>query len=154
MPGRLTWPAAALLWLAAAGALAAQETPNSPPRRLLPAETGCDTTAAPAADSVYDADSVDQPVEPVRLPVEDMPLRVREVLRGRSVFRFVVEPSGRIDRCSIALVDETSREWTGAVLEELRVARYRPARKAGRPVRQVVHQIFTYHSDGRLQRPR
>ena len=31
----------------------------------------------PAADSVYDAESVDQPVEPVRLPVEDMPLRVR-----------------------------------------------------------------------------
>ena len=31
----------------------------------------------PAADSVYDAESVDQPVEPVRLPGEDMPLRVR-----------------------------------------------------------------------------
>lgn len=77
MPGWLTWPAATLLWLAAAGPLAAQETPNAPPRRLLPTETGCDTTAAPAADSVYDADSVDQPVEPVRLPVEDMPLRVR-----------------------------------------------------------------------------
>jgi hypothetical protein len=62
----------------------------------------------------------------------------------------VVEWSGRIDGCSIVLMQETSRVWTDAVLRELRVARYRPARKGGRAVRQLVHQVFTYHSDGRL----
>ena len=40
------------------------------------------------------------------------------------------------------------------MLKELRVAHYEPGRKAGQPVRQVVYQVFTYHSDGRLQKPR
>ncbi len=143
----------ALLGLAVAGGLAAQE-PTAPARRLTPRETGCDSLHAPAAGPVYPADSVDRPVVARRLPIEDMPIRIREVLTGRSVFRFVVESSGRIDRCSIEVVEETSRAWTAAVLEELRMARYEPARRAGRPVRQLVYQIFTYHSDGRLQRPR
>jgi hypothetical protein len=63
--------------------------------------------------------------------------------------RFIVEPSGRIDRCSIVLVEESSPIWTEAVLKELRQARYRPARRGGENVSQVVYQIFTYHQDGR-----
>lgn len=102
----------ALLGLAVATGLAAQE-PNAPPRRLTPRETGCDSARSSAAGPVYPADSVDRPVVARRLPIEDMPIRIREVLTGRTVFRFVVEP-----------------------------------------VSQLVYQIFTYHSDGRLQRPR
>jgi hypothetical protein len=67
------------------------------PRSLSVAQTGCDTAQRVVPDSVYELDMVDQPVEPERLPIDDMPLRVREVLSGRSVFRFLVEPSGRID---------------------------------------------------------
>lgn len=119
-------------------------------RHLSPAETGCDTTRAVSSDTVYDVDSVDKPVEAERLPIEDMPFRMREVLTGRSVFRFIVEPSGRIERCSIALVEESAPEWTNAVLKELRRARYRPARREGRTVRQLVYQIFTYSQDGRF----
>jgi hypothetical protein len=59
-------------------------------------------------------------------------------------------PTGRIDRCSIELVEEAAPAWTDAVLKQLRSARYRPARLAGRPVRQRVYQIFTYHEDGRF----
>jgi len=61
------------------------------------------------------------------------------------------------DRCapvSVELIEESSQAWTEAVLEQLRMARYQPARKAGPPVRQLAYQVFTYHSDGWLQKPR
>lgn len=148
----IAWGGFLLLSVAVASRLPAQE--SGTPRTLSPAETGCDSARMATSDSVYEADSVDQPVEARRLPIEGMPVRVREVTTGRSVFRFVVEPSGRVDRCSITLLQETSRAWSDAVLRELRVARYRPARRSGRPVRQLVHQVFTYHSDGRLPPPR
>jgi Gram-negative bacterial TonB protein C-terminal len=137
------------LAFALAGPLAAQASDKAL-RRLSAAETGCDSLQRSAGDSVYDAEAVDQPVRARRLPIEALPFRAREVLSGRSVFRFIVEPSGRIDRCSIELVEETAPEWTAAVLKELRQARYQPARRQGEAVRQRVHQLFTYHNDGRL----
>ena len=127
---------------------------DSGPRRLTAAETLCDSTAPAAAEPVFAADSVDRPVEPRRLAIEDMPIRISEVTKGRSVFRFIVGPSGHIERCSIELVEETSRAWSEAVLKELRVAHYSPGRKGGTPVRQEVYQVFTYYSDGRMQKPR
>ena len=36
-----------------------------------------------------------------------MPFRAREVSAGGTVLRFIVEPSGKIDRCSIEVVEET-----------------------------------------------
>ncbi len=130
------------------------DTADGGPRRLTAAETYCDTTAPTPTEPVFESDSVDRPVQARRLAIEDMPIRISEVLKGRSVFRFIVGPSGRVEPCSIELVEETSRAWSDAVLKELRVARYEPGRKAGRPVRQVVYQVFNYHSDGRLQKPR
>lgn len=138
----------AVLSVSLAGSLWGQAV--DPPRRLSIAQTGCDTSQRASKDSVYESDTVDQPVQAERLPIKDMPLRVREVLAGRSVFRFVVEPSGRIDRCSIELVEESDQAWTETVLKELRQARYRPARRGGQKVRQRVYQIFTYNQDGRF----
>jgi hypothetical protein len=142
----------AVLIVALAGPLVGQET--GAPGQLSAAQTGCDTSQRIIPDSVYESDTVDEPVEAVRLPIEDMPLRMREVLSGRSVFRFVVEPSGRIDRCSIELIEESAPAWTAAVLKELRQARYRPARRDGQKVWQRVYQIFTYNQDGRFLRGR
>lgn len=123
-------------------------------RQLSAAQTGCDSTQRVVADTVYEWDTVDEPVEAVRLPIEDMPFRMQEILSGRSVFRFIVEPSGRIDRCSIELIEESDPRWTESVLKELRQARYRPARRGDRKVWQRVHQIFTYNQDGRFPRRR
>jgi hypothetical protein len=120
------------------------------PRRLSAAETGCDTLRPPVTDSVYEADAVDRPVRAPYVRVKSLPYRMREVRTGRTMLRFVVDSSGWVDRCSIVLVEESSPEWTAAVLPELRAARYDPARKDGRRVRQLVYQVFTYHSDGRL----
>jgi Gram-negative bacterial TonB protein C-terminal len=118
-------------------------------RRLSARETGCSASKPARTDSVYESSSVDTAVEAVRLPIDEMPMRVREVITGRSVLRFIVEPSGRIDRCSIELVEESSPIWTESVLKELRQARYRPARRGGETVSQLVYQIFTYHQDAR-----
>jgi hypothetical protein len=121
------------------------------PRRLSAKETGCSRDATAPTGPVFEADSVDQPVTPRRLVIDDMPFRAGEVLSGRSIFRFIVEPSGAVDRCSITLVEETAPRWTAAVVRELRHARYQPARRGGTAVRQWVYQTFTYHSDGRIQ---
>jgi hypothetical protein len=133
----------------AAGPVAAQGN-DSLPRRVFAGEPGCDSMSLSAIDSVFEADSVDQPVEAQRLPIDDLPFRAREVIDGRSTFRFIVEPSGKVNRCSIELLEETTPAWTAAVLRQLKNARYRAARLGGRPVRQMVYQLFTYHQDGRL----
>jgi hypothetical protein len=133
--------------LATPGRLLAQEPDK--PRQLSPVETGCDSLRQATADSVYEADAVDRPVRAPYLRVNWLPYRLRQVLTGHTMLRFVVDGSGWVDRCSIILVEESSPEWTAAVLAELRGARYEPARKGGRRVRQLVYQVFTYHSDGR-----
>lgn len=146
MPGTYSLRIIGVLGTALAGPAFGQA---GPPRQLSAAETGCDTSQRARGDSVYESASVDIPVEAERLPIDEMPMRVREVVSGRSVFRFIVGSSGRIDRCSIVLVEESSPLWTESVLKQLRQARYRPARRGGRPVSQLVYQIFTYHQDGR-----
>jgi uncharacterized protein YdhG (YjbR/CyaY superfamily) len=139
---------AAIAALLAAGPAVAQAN-DSLPRRLSAGDPSCDSLAPSAADSVFDAESVDQPVQAERLPLKDMPFRAREVIYGHSVLRFVVEPSGRIDRCSIELLEETAPAWTDAVVKQLRRAHYQPARRGGERVRQRVYQVFSYHQDGR-----
>jgi outer membrane biosynthesis protein TonB len=133
--------------LAPPAGLVAQE-PNRP-RPLSAVETGCDSLRQTSTDSVYEADAVDRPARAPYVRVKALPYRMREVLTGRTMVRFVVDRSGWVDRCSIVLVEESSAEWTTAVLTALRGARYEPARKGGRPVRQLMYQVFRYHSDGR-----
>jgi len=134
--------------LAAPRGLQAQEVDR--PRMLSATQTGCDASRPASAEPVYQADSVDRPVKAPYVKVPELPYRMREVLTGRTMLRFVVDSSGWVDRCTIALVEESSAEWTDAVVPEVRHARYEPARKDGKAVRQLVYQVFTYHSDGRL----
>lgn len=118
--------------------------------RPLPARlTGCDSSQVAPGDSVYEADAVDQPVRSRRLTIEWVPLRIGHVLRGHTALRFIVERSGKINRCSFTILEEAAPGWTDAVVRELRNARYQPAKRAGQTVRQWVYQLFTYHSDGR-----
>lgn len=137
----------AALWLGAVAALGAQEPTR--PRQLTAEETGCDSTRPVSTEPVYAADSVDRAARAPYVRVSELPFRMREVQTGRTMLQFVVDREGRVERCSIALVEESAPEWTAAVLPELRRARFDPARKDGRKVRQLVYQVFTYHSDGR-----
>ena len=145
LSGRVTGVIA--LWLGVVPALGAQQP--APPRQLSADETGCDSTRSATTEPVYRADSVDRAARAPYVRVTELPYRMREVQTGRTMLQFVVDAEGRVERCSIALVEESSPEWTAAVLPELRKARFDPARKDGRKVRQLVYQLFTYHSDGR-----
>jgi outer membrane biosynthesis protein TonB len=145
LSGRVVGVAA--LCLGVVAPLGAQEPAR--PRQLSAQETGCDSTRPAPSDPVYQADSVDRVARTPYVRVSELPFHMREVQTGRTMLQFVVDPEGRVERCSIALVEESSPEWTAAVLPELRQARFDPARKAGRKVRQLVYQVFTYHSDGR-----
>lgn len=147
MPLRDRVVGAIAVCLGAVASLDAQQT--APPRQLSPAETGCDSTTPAPTEPVYQADSVDRMARAPYVRVTELPYRMREVQTGRTMLRFVVDPEGRVERCSIALVEESAPEWTAAVLPELRKARFDPARKDGRKVRQLMYQVFTYHSDGR-----
>ncbi len=152
MPGTCRPLGMVLLSTAFAGPLSGQGPGALRP--LSAAQTGCDTAHRVVPDTVYESNMVDQAVVADRLPIKEMPLRIGQVLTGRAVFRFLVEPSGGIDRCSIELIEESAPAWTDAVLKELRRARYRPARRGGEKVWQRVYQVFTYHQDGRfLQGP-
>lgn len=133
--------------MASAGALSGQAPPE--PRHLSAAETGCDSLRPAPTDTVYEAEAVDRKVRAPYVQVKALPYRLREVLTGRTMLRFIVDPKGWVERCSIALVEESSAEWTARVLPELRGARYEPAQKGGRRVRQVVYQVFEFHTDGR-----
>jgi hypothetical protein len=135
------------LWLGVVAALDAQQP--APPRQLTADETGCDSTRPAGSEPVYHADSVDRAARAPYVRVSELPYRMREVQTGRTMLQFVVDAEGRVERCSIALVEESEPAWTAAVLPELRKARFDPARKDGRKVRQLVYQVFTYHSDGR-----
>jgi hypothetical protein len=119
------------------------------PRLLSAAETGCDSLHRVRLDSAYEADSVDRQVRAPYVRVTTLPYRMGEVRTGRTMLRFVVDSTGWVDRCTITLVEESSPDWTTAVLPAMKQARYEAARKDGRRVRQVVYQVFTYHSDGR-----
>jgi hypothetical protein len=135
------------LCLGFAATLGAQQP--APVHQLSAAETGCDSTRPAATEPVYRADSVDRAARAPYVRVSELPYHGRAVETGRTMLQFVVDAEGRVERCSIALVEESSPEWTSAVLPELRKARFDPARKDRRKVRQLVYQVFTYHSDGR-----
>src|SRR6478672_1390872 len=86
--------------LAAPRGLQAQEVDRA--RMLSATQTGCDASRPASTEPVYQADSVDRPVKAPYVKVPELPYRMREVLTGRTMLRFVVDSSGWVDRCTIA----------------------------------------------------
>jgi TonB family protein len=71
-----------------------------------------------------------------------------EILRlgvpQRAVVRFTVDTLGRVEPCSLALLEATHRLWGDAALRQARAARFYPARRGPRAVRQTVTMPFTF----------
>ena len=61
---------------------------------------------------------------------------------------FVVDERGLVDTSSFRVVESTDPAFTAAVRAALPTLRFRPARKGGRAVRQVVEQPFTFALSG------
>ncbi len=89
---------------------------------------------------------LDSPVRPIlhryspKYPDE---LR-RRGIEGQVSFQFVVDERGRTIPGSYRLVKFSHREFARAVLDELQITRFDPARVGGCPVKQIVQQSFEF----------
>jgi len=70
-------------------------------------------------------------------------------VEGSVLAEFVVDATGQVERETLNMVASTHPLFTAAVVRALRSARYSPALKDGKPVRQVIQQPFRF-----LQGPR
>lgn len=100
-----------------------------------------------ASLAVYTADQVDDAatVAPGNsIEVVYPPALFAEKLAGTVVAEFVVDGQGRVEPETFGVVSSTNRLFTEAVRKALETAVFTPATRAGRAVRQIVHQPFTF----------
>lgn len=67
---------------------------------------------------------------------------------GRVVAEFVVDTLGRVELAHFGIVSSTHPLFSGAVRESAVSARFSPAIRGGKRVRQLVRQPFDFHSTG------
>ena len=143
--------AAAAFWSALLVAVLAcrPRTPAAGPPEAAVCQTAVDVPAL-ANDSltrVYADTDVTQPVRLLftgrRVPPPDSSL-LRLGLPQHAVLRFIVDTLGRIEPCSLTLLETTHPLWGTAALHYARDWRFRPAKRGVRRVRQSVHQPFNF----------
>ena len=66
---------------------------------------------------------------------------------GRVVVEFVVEDNGVVNAESVALVSSTHPDFYAAVRTALLASRFTPAKRGGKPVRQVMILPFDFRPD-------
>ena len=100
-----------------------------------------------AAVQVYTADQVDDRarVDPSKhVEVEYPPALFAEHVPGQVIAEFVVDPTGHIELETFGVVSSTNRLFSDAVRRAVEEMLYAPAKLDGKPVRQLVHQPFTF----------
>jgi TonB family protein len=68
---------------------------------------------------------------------------------GQVIAQFVVNEKGRVDRNSFKVVSSTNTLFTDAVSRALPQMRFKPAKIGGKPVSQLVQQLFVFKLDDR-----
>jgi TonB family protein len=95
---------------------------------------------------VYTALQVDQMVERYAssaAPVYPAELEVRRI-EGQVVAAYVVDTVGRVDTTTIRVLGSDHPRFTESVRTALAEARFRPAKRGGHTVRQLVQQRFRF----------
>jgi len=100
-----------------------------------------------ASLSVFTADQVDRKVvldsaKPLEIPYP--PSLYAAHTRGTVVAEFVVDGEGRVEKETFGIVSSTHPLFADAVRRAVAGARFTPALKGGRAVRQLVHQPFEF----------
>ncbi len=97
-------------------------------------------------DRVYSVLQVDEMVEryahsaaPVYPP--ELSARGKE---GKVDAAYVVDTTGRVDTATIRVMQSDDSLFTASVITALGEARFRPAKRSGKPVRQLVEQRFSF----------
>jgi TonB family protein len=102
-------------------------------------------------EKVYSALQVDQMVE--RYASSAAPVYPPELSaqgkEGKVDATYVVDTAGRVDTTTIQVLQSDHPRFTESVRTALGEARFRPAKRAGQPVRQLVQQRFSF----KLARP-
>jgi TonB family protein len=115
------------------------------PQRAAPTKT--DLMRLVESMNVFSADQVERPAQVADADALklDYPAELFAKGVGGSVLaEFVVDTTGVIEPETIAVVSSTDPLFSVAVLKSLPKVRYIPAMKAGRAVRQVVHQPYRF----------
>lgn len=68
-------------------------------------------------------------------------------LEGRVVFRFVVDTLGRVESEDMVVIEAANAGFIRAARRAVAKCRYRPAERAGRPVRSLVQQGVGFRRD-------
>ena len=97
-------------------------------------------------DSVYSVLQVDQMVERYEgsaAPIYPDDLRAKGV-EGMVQATYVVDTTGRVDTTTIQVSQSNDPRFTRSVVTALGEMRFRPARRSGKTVRQLVEQRFKF----------
>ncbi len=120
----------------------AQETPE-------PDASAATNLAAGGAPGAFNSFEVD--IEVVAIASTVRP-QYPEMLRsagkeGQVIAQFVVNEKGRADRKTFKVVSSTHTQFSDAVSRALPQMRFKPARIGGKPVSQLVQQLFVFKLD-------
>jgi TonB family protein len=126
-----------LLWTRGSDTDVPHQTINSP----------TEIEAMVASLSVFTADQVDRKValdaaKPLEIPYP--PSLFAAHTRGNVVAEFVVDSAGRVEPGTLGIVSSTHPLFSDAVRRAVSAAVFMPALRAGKPVRQLVHQPFEF----------
>lgn len=141
------------------GVVALWTRQGEPRARRRPTQEDADALdALVTAGRVFTADQVDAPAIPrpgaEPAPVYPDSLRTARA-SGRVVAEFVVDETGVVDESTLGVVSATHLAFADAVRAALPGARFTPAVRHGRPVRQVVHLpvFFDLEAGARVDTP-
>jgi TonB family protein len=95
------------------------------------------------AFSVLDVDETVERYEESAAPVYPQDL-IATGTEGQVQAIYVVDTTGRVDTTTIEVVQSDDPRFTESVRTALGGARFRPARRGGKPVRQLVQQRFRF----------
>ena len=143
LPGRGAPPKDGFATVAVGGGVRGKETGTeaAPPAVAAASDSG-ESNSSP----VYLAAELDTPVE--RDPASAGPaypeeLRMKNV-EGAVVAEWIVDTTGRADSTSFRVIESTHPLFTRAVRDVLPGMNFRPAELMGKPVRQLVRQLFKF----------
>ncbi len=102
-----------------------------------------------AGKEAYDVLEVETPAAPLpgaSVPVYPPGMRAAGI-EGRVVAQFVVDQRGRAARESIRILSSSNDLFSESVRRAIEQARFTPARVGGKPVSQIVQQLFVFKLD-------
>lgn len=119
--------------------------PAPPVPRTAASEGSGSGVSGSGGNATYTANLVDEPVqlinrdEVVQILTRRFPRALRDAgVEGRVVVQFVVDRNGRVEPGSIRITSTSHQQFTGPTREAVADFRFRPAKRQGQSVRQVV----------------